>query len=227
MPDKNVADSLQRVPGVTHQFGRRERRRLRRERSRQHARHQSEPDADADQRSHGFVRRLVRAEPDRPGRPQRDLYVAAVRNRRRWSSCTRPRRRLTSKAASPATSTSRRASRSTSRKPLTGDVNARRRLRRPAGQDRSAVQRPGQLAERRQDVRRAGAVVLREARTCAATARRNSATSRSSRTARWPLAHPDLGQCLLSGPARLGVVHAEARAQGRHDRHAVQAERSR
>ena len=50
MPDKNVADSLPRVPGVTISSASANEGGVRRERPRQHARHQPQPDPDPDQR---------------------------------------------------------------------------------------------------------------------------------------------------------------------------------
>ena len=61
LPAKNVADTLQRLPGVNISSVQRQRRRFRRKRSRQPARHQPEPDPDPGQRPHRGHRRLVRA----------------------------------------------------------------------------------------------------------------------------------------------------------------------
>ncbi len=78
MPDKNVADSLSRLPGVTvssasaNEGGFDENDRISMRGT------NPEPDPDSPQWSQRCSRRLVRAEPGPASRPQRELHVAAV-----------------------------------------------------------------------------------------------------------------------------------------------------
>ena len=92
---------------------------------------------------------------------------------------------------------------------------ARWRLRRPAGQDRPAVQRLVQLEERRQHDRRAGAGVLRGAAPAPRRRRSCSATSTIEAGSAIATTNPDLAGVHVSGLDRRGLVRTEARAHGR------------
>ncbi len=186
LPDKNIADAVQRVPGVTISSAVGRRRRLRRKRSRQHARHQPQPDADADQRTLDRLGRLVRARPGADRRTQRQLLAAAVRagqpgdrpqERDRRPGRRRRRRRGRHHHAQAA---GLRASSSRSKR------SVRRRLRRPAEEDRPADQRALQLEERRRHGGRHGPGVLREASPAPRRPGDPRLRARSRREARWP-----------------------------------------
>ena len=179
------------------------------------------------QRPQRRVRRLVRAEPGPAGRPQRQLHAAAVGARRARSSCTR---------AAQASLVEGGVAGSVdiiTRKPLdfpdqfTFERVGRRRLRRAAGRDRSAAERPLQLEERRRHARRDAAGVLRGAAPAARRGRSCSVTGRSRPAAPSRPRIPDLSGVAVSGPDRRRAVRAAARAHRRPDRHRDPAERRR
>ncbi len=78
MPDKNVADSLARVPGVTISAASANEGAFDENDRVSHARHQPQLHPDHDRRPQHRHRRLVRAQPVRHRGPQRQLLAAAV-----------------------------------------------------------------------------------------------------------------------------------------------------
>ena len=136
MPDKNVADSLSRVPGVTvssasaNEGGFDENDRISM-RGTNPSLTQTLINGHNVASGDWFVLNQV-------GQVGRSVsYTLLPSELVARSSCTRARRRRSSKAASPDRSTSSRASRSTSDQLTFGGIG-RRRVRRAAGRDRSA-----------------------------------------------------------------------------------------
>ena len=182
--------------GRQHRVVGRRRRRLLRERPRQHPRHQPQPDADADQRPRGGLRRLVHPRPAGRRRPQRQLLAAAVGDRqlghRRQEPDGRPARRRRVRLGQHRDAPAARLHEAADARGLrAGDLRRPRRRRPTRSSTRWSTGRTTPTTWAcccRCSPRRA---------TSAATASRPSATAPSTRPAPAATAHPDLANVLV------------------------------